>query len=517
MDAMSHRKTFLMACCCLSSVGCAHLEQQPDPVSVVTKGSLSIDREHKVNQPTVLQTDTESARVAMVAYEPEGPSPSDGEYAWQPVAVSPISTDTLSFSELISTEAGSTQLDGEIAFTLAEIEQIALNRNPTLAAAEAAAGKAAGLRRQVGTRPNPTLGYFGQQIADQNTDQHGIFLEQEFVRGNKLALNRQVLGHTLSAQRWETETQRYRVLTDIRVRFFQALMAQRQADATRRFSAVPERGVQVAIDRHKAEEGTLVEVLQAKTLLSEVTLAAEQAEVAYRGAWNDLAAIAGLTDVAPVRLAEEFIVPEASPDWNAVATEIIGESPELSVANALVCEKYALLKRQQVQMVPNITAQVGAGYDNATGSGMINLQFGAPIPVWNKNSGNISAAYADYARALENVKRIEQAIKSRLARVAQEYDAAQVAVKRYEQEIVPQAKQSLELSESAYQAGEFDFLQVLIVRRTYFESTIRMIAAQGRLAQANAKLDGLLLEGGLDTPADYTDGDGIRGASFGGL
>ncbi len=144
------------------------------------------------------------------------------------------------------------------------------------------------------------------------------------------------------------------------------------------------------------------------------------------------------------------------------------------------------------------------------------MQIGAPLPLFNKNTGNISAAYSDYTLALENVKRIELGIKSRLARAAQEFDSSFAAVKKYEQEIVPQAKQALELSEEAYRAGELDFLQVLVVRRVYYESTIRLIAAQGQLAQAVAKVDGLVLLGGLDAPKNYTTGDGLRGQSLGG-
>ena len=407
-------------------------------------------------------------------------------------------------------------VSAEPAMSLADIEQMALANNPSIAIASAAAVKASELRSQVGIRPNPTLGYFGQQIADRNTDQHGIFIEQEFVRGNKLKLNRDVLAHTASAQRWEMETQRHRVLTDVRVRFYEAVAAQQQLLATRDFQAVALRGVQVALDRQEAEEGTLIEVLQSKTLLSETTLAAQRSEVAYRGAWLDLAAIAGLPAKTPVRLAAGMDTPEASPDWENAYAEIVAQSPELSVANALVCEKAALWKRQKVQMVPNITGQLGAGYDNSTDSGMINLQVSAPIPVWNKNSGNISAAYAEYTRAIENVKRIEQGIRSRLARAAQDFDSSIASVQTYKNEIVPQAAKSLELSEEAYKAGELDFLQVLIVRRSFYDSTIRYIEAQGKLAQANARVDGLLLSGGLDAPQDYTSGDGIRGASFGG-
>ncbi|MGB7346708.1 MAG: TolC family protein, partial [Pirellulaceae bacterium] len=407
-------------------------------------------------------------------------------------------------------------IEPQTSYTLADIEQLALNNNPSIAAAISNSNKAAGLRRQVGVRPNPTLGYAGQQLADENTDQHIVFIEQEFVRGGKLSHNQAVLSHTTAAQRAEIETQRHRVLTDIRVRFFEALAAQQGLDATREFEAVARRGVQVAMDRKEAEEGTLIEVLQSKTLLSEITLAAERTEADFLGAWKDLAAIAGLPESSPARLAAELSTPDSPLDWNVAYGEIIAQSPELAVANALVCEKSALLKRQQVQMVPNITGQLGAGYDNGTDSGMINLQVTAPIPVWNKNQGNISAAYADYTRAVQNVTRIEQGIRSRLARAAQSFDASMASVKKYEQEIMPQASQSLELSEEAYRAGELDFLQVLIVRRSFYESMIRFIEVKGELAQASAKVDGLLLSGGLDAPQDYTDGDGIRGASFGG-
>lgn len=402
------------------------------------------------------------------------------------------------------------------SYTLDDIEAFAIGNNPALAAARAATSKAAGLRSQVGTRPNPTLGYSGQQLANRKTDQHTVYLEQEFVRGNKLQLNQAVLGHTQRAQIAESEAQLFRVLTDVRVRFFEAVAAQLEFEATRSFAEVAQRGVSVAEERQEAEEGTRIESLQAQTLLSEVTLAAEQAEVAYLGAWQDLAAIAGLQHATPVRLVGDLNVSNLSPDWQLAYDEILSHSPELKAAQAVVCEKQSLIQRQQAQPISNVTAQLGAGYDEATEHGLINMQLSAPIPIWNQNSGNISAAYADYARAVQEVKRIEQSIGSRLARTAQEFDAATRSVRKYEDEIIPQVQKSLELSEAAYRAGELDFLQVLIVRRSFYESSIRLIQAKGNLAQAEAKIDGLLLTGGLDAPRDYTDGDGIRAASFGG-
>jgi len=46
---------------------------------------------------------------------------------------------------------------------------------------------------------------------------------------------------------------------------------------------------------------------------------------------------------------------------------------------------------------------------------------------------------------------------------------------------------------------------------------VRLIQAKGELDQAAATIDGLLLSGGLESPLDFTDGDGLREASLGGL
>ncbi|KAA5539402.1 TolC family protein [Roseiconus nitratireducens] len=518
------------------AVGCAHLAhrgQNPPAESADKVAANEVSAAPSAEPPTAsptksLEPNDLSELVQTVALETELDDPiespaspndrGDANRLWSvDVEAAPFPSFEIADGSDLNSDLPSTEVpfDGT-TYSLEELEQLALGNNPSIAAANATSRKAAGLRYQVGRKPNPILGYFGQQLADENTDQHGVFVEQEFVRGNKLELNRQVLAHTTNAQNWEIETQRYRVLTDIRVLFFEAIAAQQKLVATENFATIAERGVRVAEDRRNAEEGTLVESLQAKTQLAEVRLAAEQTEAAYRGAWKDLAAVAGLSVTGPVRLTGDPEVPSQAPDWQQAYAEITATSPELNVAEAIVCEKRAMLKRQQVQMIPNVTGQFGAGYDRSTDSGMINVQVGAPIPVHNQNRGNISAAYADYTRALENVERIELAIQSRLAVAARDFESALAAVNKYEQEIIPQATQALELSDQAYRAGELEFLQVLVLRRAYYESRIRLIEARKNLAQAAARVEGLVLTGGLEMPGDFTESDGIRGQSFGG-
>ena len=198
-------------------------------------------------------------------------------------------------------------------------------------------------------------------------------------------------------------------------------------------------------------------------------------------------------------------------DWNSVAANIVVSNPEYQAAQARVTRARALICRHEVQPIPNLDVSLGSGYDNGTDNGLINFQIGAPIPVFNKNQGNISAARAEYVRASREVERIENAIKARLATAAGDFDASLAAVDQYANDILPNAQEGLDLSEIAYKAGETDYVQVLIAQRTYFETNLQYIAAQALLGQARARIDGYVLTGSLDAVVDNSGDDSLRG------
>jgi cobalt-zinc-cadmium efflux system outer membrane protein len=70
------------------------------------------------------------------------------------------------------------------------------------------------------------------------------------------------------------------------------------------------------------------------------------------------------------------------------------------------------------------------------------------------------------------------------------------------------------LAEVAYKAGETSFVQVLVSRRTYFDSNLQYVLAQSQLAQAKSKVDGYVLTGALDAVIDQSGDDSLRGLTF---
>ena len=399
--------------------------------------------------------------------------------------------------------------------SLADFESLALGNNPTIQELMATTQKAAGFRTQVGLRANPTVGYQGNQLADQGTDQHTVFISQTFITADKLELNRRVLNEALRAQLFQLEAQKYRVATDVRVKFYEALAAQRRIKQIRGFKSVADKGLELAELRKKAKEGSQLDVVQAKVQKNEIDLALQQAEVNYAGTWRELSALAGVPELSPAELSGELPESVSTLDWTELGSTLMLSSPEYQSALTRVSQARANLERQNAQPIPNVDVQLAAGADNGTGSSLINLQVGVPIPVFNKNQGNIAAARAELLRASKEVERIENSIKARIGVVSRDYDASLAAVKKYRSEILPNAKEGLDLAEVAYKAGQTSFVQVLVARRTYFDTNLQYIAAQAQLAQAAARVDGYVLTGALESVIDNSCDDSLRGLTFG--
>ncbi|MEZ6145150.1 MAG: TolC family protein [Planctomycetaceae bacterium] len=394
---------------------------------------------------------------------------------------------------------------------------MAMEHNPSIRQAMFAASKAAGVRTQVGLKPNPEVGYSGQQLIDENSaGQNGPYVTQTFVTANKLNLNRAVLDRDVQSLLWEAEAQRYRVRTDLRLKFYDALAAQRRLALAREFHEVATKGVEIAEKRLNALEGAKPDVLQAEIQLSEVDLIVQRSEIEFDAAWKGLVTIVGLPHLPPAELLGTLGPVEESIDVELVYHELIAVSPQLQAARARVDRARANISRQSVQAVPNVTAQVGAGADDATGDPYLNLQLSVPLPVHNQNQGNQQAAQAELCRALQEVQRLELAVRAELVQVMQEFRVGRVSIELYENTIIPKAQETLDLSEQAYLAGEFDFLRVLTVRRTFFETNLQYVQSLASAAKAEARIEGMLLSGGLDDVPDFDGDDGLRDQALGG-
>ena len=79
-----------------------------------------------------------------------------------------------------------------------------------------------------------------------------------------------------------------------------------------------------------------------------------------------------------------------------------------------------------------------------------------PIPICNRNQGNIYRAAAETREAAAEIQRTKLALRDQLAETFRRYKSTKIQVEELKAEILPDAEESLEMANGAYRAGQRD-------------------------------------------------------------
>jgi cobalt-zinc-cadmium efflux system outer membrane protein len=386
--------------------------------------------------------------------------------------------------------------------SLADLEQMALHGNPTLAQAAANVEAARGRAVQAGLYPNPTVGYEADRIgaAGSAGEMQGAFIDQTIVTAGKLRLSRAKYAHEVSQMEAQALAQQYRVLNGIRVRFYQLLAMQRLLDVRADLLKVAEDAVTTTEDLANVGAANKADLLQARIEARQERVALENARAFYLADWQQLAAFVDNPCLPAGRLQGDLEAAAAVPDFGATLGHLLDASPELQAARAEVARNQAALQRERVEPIPNVQVRVSNGYDFETRNDVTSVQAGVRLPLFDKNQGNIQSAQAQVAYAQAEVGRVELSLRQRLARAYARYRTAQAVVQAYRDGNLPDARQAYELYLDSFRNRRAAWPQVLVAQRTYFQISVDYIEALEQLRRAEVTILGLLLVDGLDEP-----------------
>jgi cobalt-zinc-cadmium efflux system outer membrane protein len=405
------------------------------------------------------------------------------------------------------------------ALTVADLEQMAVRGNPTLAQAAARVEAARGRAQQAGLYPNPTVGYVGDRIGAAGTagEMQGAFIDQTIITAGKLKFSRARYAQEVAQTGAQALAQHYRVLNGVRMRFYQVLALQRLPDVQADLLRVAEDAVTTTAESVNVGAANKADLLQARIEARQERVALENTRAEYLAAWRQLAAFVGNPCLPPARLQGDLEAPAAVPDYDTTLAHLLEASPELQAAHAQVAGNGFALKREQVEPIPNVQLQVSNGYDFETRNDVTSVQVGVRLPLFDRNQGNIRAAQAQLAYAQANVRRVELSLRERLARAYARYRTALALAESYRKENLPDARQAYELYLDSFRNRRAAWPQVLVAQRTYFAMSVDYVHALEQLHRAEVAILGLLLVDALDEPGPPSDAPAPRQDDAGSL
>jgi len=388
-----------------------------------------------------------------------------------------------------------------LTLTLEELVDIAMESNPTLVQATAAVQAAEGRYVQASLYPNPAIAYQGADIGlDGTSGQQGMGFSQQIVTSNKRAWAMAVGEAKIQQAQLAWESQRRRVVNGVRSGYYEVMLAQRTIDVNEELVNIAQQGVELTEKRLAARTISKAELLQTQIEAEMAELSLNQANNNHVAAWRRLTAVLGRPDMQPQRLAG--VVDENLPqfDWRETLDHLMTQSPELAQAHSAVETARNNVALQCANRVPNFQVATGVKYDESARFTLADVEIAVPLPIFNRNQGNIMAAQSQLAAAQNEVQRVELDLRSRLADAFEQYSNATRQIEAYSGSIVPNAQESLRLADIGYRAGHFDYLTLLTAQRTYFGVSLEYLQSlKGFWARA-VELEGMLLSGGLESP-----------------
>lgn len=402
-----------------------------------------------------------------------------------PKAPSTNSVQLASFAEPeANRHTGPLNLDDLLALTR--------SHNPNLAAAAARVGEAQGRLIQAGLYPNPTVGYSGNQINDGpgTAGQQGGYVTQEFVTAGKRDIARVAARYDVTAADWAATAQWFETQAKVKTAFYELAAAKAVLRET-------EAAVQMfseAIDRTKkladAGKGDAYDVTRLRVEHANNENRAAVARQRVVAAERLLAIAVGIERLPELVTAELAVLPDVMRFEDAMVHT--GQSSPVMAAAAEADQARADVRSAEVKPIPNVQTMTMVAHDYVTRAPMVSVQVGVPLPIWDRNQGNIASARSRTALMQSGIEQARLRMMERLTMAYQRYENTRNQTERYRTIILPQASAALEQIDKIYAFRGERFTDTLDARRTLAQARIEYAQLQGEIWIAAAEIESLV-------------------------
>lgn len=379
--------------------------------------------------------------------------------------------------------------------TLAAALELAEGHNPALAARSAKIDLAAGRISQAGNLPNPTLewgvGEIDRAGAGYDSAESEIALSQVIELGGKRARRKQVaeLGSGLARQDYLVA--RLAVRFETERRFYALLAAQRRLALNASALDTAQKTAKAVVERVEAGKERPLQASKAEADLEIARLRSEKAETELESARARLTAMWGGRGA-------DFKSPQGSltdgvarpPEIDALR-DLLQGNPLLLRQEKVIQRAEAVLRSEKARRIPDM--EISAGYERFEEDGTDSYAFGIgmPLPIFDRNGGNIDAAYHELLAERAEARSLKSQLAAELAETHGNLSAAYRRVETFEQKVVPATEEAYESSRVGYSQGKLGFLDMLDAQRSLCEARAALADALENFHQARIDLQEL--------------------------
>ncbi len=375
------------------------------------------------------------------------------------------------------------------SLTLAEALERARQSNPELQALalEASAVDAAG--QQAALPPNPSLDYLREgktSAGGSSTVQLSIPLEL----GGKRAARMEAARTGSRAAALDLAVGRARIEAEVVAAYQQTYLAQQHVALAAQVSETGRRSSDAAARRVLAGKVSPVEEARARVAEANWRMEGVTAQRELDEARIKLASLLGNAGSEVGTLAAPASPAEAGLH-GAQLEGLIASAPAIERAVAEVDAGAASLRMERAARVPDVSLVVGSKRSEGPERDRVRqniIGLSVPLPLFNRNQGAILAAERRTDKARADLEATRQRIRAEAMQAHARMQAAMQQERLVREDVLPGAQYAAEAAMKGFEAGKFNYVEVLDAQRTWVQAQGQHLRAISDFYRARADL-----------------------------
>ena len=262
------------------------------------------------------------------------------------------------------------------------------------------------------------------------------------------------------------------------------LLAERKRQILLDSAASLRQEAKIAEARQQAGEISLADKAQIEIAAQRLDLDAQAAEADAHKARVDLEVLLGeKTPQGKIQLADE-LEPLAEPPSLTKNSTAFARRPDIIAAESARTKAEADLRLQKAMRIPDPTFLAQYEHEPPDQPNTVGFGVSFPLPLWNRNRGNIKSAEATLDQTADQLEKISAQAVAEIATAQTSYDFALSRWQSYRDELTPKSRQVRETVVFAYQKGGASLLDLLSAQRN--DNDVRLATAQAAADTASA-------------------------------
>lgn len=399
-----------------------------------------------------------------------------------------------SFAQVPDTPAGGVaalrKAEAASPLTLSAALEMAVAANPELAAARRELEAIEATVIQARTRPNPELATLVEDTRSA-TRTTTLQLSQPIELGGKRAARIDAAERGRDAARAELRGKGAEIRAAVTAAFYDTLVAQERQRLARSSVELAQRATDVAKRRVLAGKVSPIEETKARVAESSVRVELQLAESELATARKRLAGLWG--DAAPRFERVDGDTQAVPPPLSRADLERrLDAAPNLLRARIEVDRRLALAEVERSRRIPDLTVSLGAKRNNELGRNQALLGVSIPIPLFDRNQGNLLEALRRADKSRDELAATELRLSNELAQAFERLSTARTELESLGRDILPGAESAHAAVLKGFELGKFSFLEVLDAQRTLFAAKAQNLRAQAEAHRAAADIERIL-------------------------